>query len=145
MTVFDLLKHDHEKVSQLLAQACQTTERAEKTREKLFEEIKNELKVHEQIEEKIFYPVLKEFKETKDIILESFEEHHFVNVALAEIVKTDVNDERWKAKMTVLKEMVAHHIKEEETVLFPKAKELVSEDELKSIADRMIELKKKLI
>ena len=145
MNALEILKHDHEKVAMLLDQACETTERAEKTREKLLQQIKSELKIHEEIEEKVFYPFLKQFKEEKELILEAYEEHHMVDVLLSELEETDTEREEWKAKMTVLKEMIKHHVNEEEGQIFPLVKELVSKEELDALTQKMIELKKQLI
>ncbi|HEV7904854.1 MAG TPA: hemerythrin domain-containing protein, partial [Pyrinomonadaceae bacterium] len=82
MDAITLLKADHEKVSGLFDQLEETTERAEKTREELFTKLQQEPDLHTHVEEKIFYPALKESDETRDIVLESFQEHHVVKVLL---------------------------------------------------------------
>ena len=56
-----------------------------KTRQELFAKVKQELTVHEAIEEEIFYPALKEHPKTKEIALEAYEEHHVVDTVMAEI------------------------------------------------------------
>ncbi len=56
MDAFKLLKSDHEKVAGILEKLEGTTERALKTREELFTQLKTELDIHAGIEEKIFYP-----------------------------------------------------------------------------------------
>ena len=56
-----------------------------KTREELFTKIKRELTVHETIEEEIFYPALKEHPKAKELVLEAYEEHHVVDMVMAEI------------------------------------------------------------
>src|SRR3977135_677240 len=67
MNVFELLKEDHKKVSQIFEKLEPTTEQAVKTRDELFAKLKNELEIHTRIEETIFYPVLKEAAETRAI------------------------------------------------------------------------------
>jgi len=57
MDAFELLKSDHEKVAGLLEKIEGTTERALKTREELFTQLKTELDIHAEVEEQIFYPV----------------------------------------------------------------------------------------
>ena len=60
MNAFQLLKEDHKKVSGIFQQLEPTTERALKTREELFTKLKQELDIHAQIEETIFYPAIKQ-------------------------------------------------------------------------------------
>ena len=71
MDALSLLKEDHDKVKKLLEDLDSTTERGVKTREQLFNKIKQELEIHEAIEEEIFYPALKDHPKTKDLTLEA--------------------------------------------------------------------------
>ena len=104
MDAISLLKADHDKVKGLLTELESTTERAIKTRTELFARIKEELTVHEVIEEEIFYPELKAHPKAEDIVLEGFEEHHVVDLLLGELSETPVEDESWGAKAKVMKE-----------------------------------------
>ncbi len=65
-----------------------TTERALKTREEVYGKLRFELTVHEQIEEALLYPTLKEHDETKEIALEAYEEHNVVDMIMDEIDET---------------------------------------------------------
>jgi Hemerythrin HHE cation binding domain len=142
MTVFELLKKDHEKVSGIFEQIEQTTERAVKTREESFAQLKAELDIHAQIEEMILYPALEEFDETRDIALEGVEEHRVVKTLLAELEAMPVDDEQWTAKFTVLKENVEHHVEEEEGEMFKKARQVLSQDQIEEMTAR-VEAEKK--
>src|SRR6185295_14814612 len=104
MNAFDLLKEDHKKVAGIFEKLEPTTERALKTREELFSKLNDELEVHAAVEEQIFYPVLKEAAETRDITFEAFEEHRVVKELLKELSSTPKDSEEWTAKLTVLKE-----------------------------------------
>lgn len=137
MNAFELLKGDHEKVKGLLEQLDKTTERGLKTREELFNKVTKELQVHTKIEEEIFYPVLKEAKETHEIVLEAYEEHHVVDQLLAELETTPFDSEEWGAKLTVLKENVEHHIEEEEGEMFKEARKVLSKDQLEELGIQM--------
>ena len=66
-----------------------------KTRQELFAKVKQELTVHEAIEEEIFYPALKDHPKTKEIALEAYEEHYVVDTVMAEIEAVPVDDETW--------------------------------------------------
>jgi hypothetical protein len=138
---FQLLKEDHKKVSGLLKQLEQTEEQDSSTRKELFQQIKNELEVHTQIEETIFYPALKEEEDTKEIALEAYEEHAAVKRLLEEMSELDASDETWGAKCSVLKENVEHHVKEEEGEMFKKARKALDRDELEDLGDQMMEAK----
>ena len=144
MDALKLLKQDHDKVKKLLEEGESTTERAVKTREELFAKIKGELKVHEAIEEEVLYPALKEHAETKDIVLEAYEEHHVVDVIVGELERTPVDDETWAAKFTVMKENLEHHIEEEEDEMFKQARQVMDESELGELGDRMASRKEQL-
>jgi len=139
-----LLKEDHEKVKRMLGELDATTERAEKTRTETFERLKRALTIHETIEEEILYPALEEFAKTRDIALEAFEEHHVVDLIVAELDTTPVSDETWGAKLTVMKENLEHHIEEEEDEMFEQARQVMDHNELVELGDRMDVRKKQL-
>jgi hemerythrin-like domain-containing protein len=137
MDALSLLKEDHEKVKKLLSQLDSTTERGVKTREELFTNVKQELQVHEAIEEEIFYPALKEHPKAKELVLEAYEEHSVVDTVMREIEGVPFDDERWGAKLTVMKENVEHHIEEEETEMFKQARQVFEREELDELGERM--------
>ena len=143
MNAFKLLKEDHKKVAGILEKIDATTERGVKTREELFTQLKNELDIHAEIEETIFYPALEKHEKTRDITLEGIEEHRIVKELLAELDALSKDDEIWTAKMTVLKENVEHHVEEEEGEMFPKARKALTDEEIESLGTRMEAAKKK--
>ncbi len=137
MNAFELLKQDHEKVSGIFEKLEPTTERGVKTRTELFAQLKQELEIHARVEEEIFYPAIKNAKETRDITLEAYEEHHVVKQLLTELEELPVDDETWGAKLKVLKENVEHHVEEEEDEMFKSAREVLSKDEIEELGTRM--------
>jgi hemerythrin-like domain-containing protein len=143
-----LLEADHKKVKKLLAQLEETTERATKTRGELLEEIAMELKAHTRLEEQIFYPAFKdavENKEDQKLYYEAVEEHNVVDFVLPELQKTDVTSEEFGAKAKVLKELVEHHIEEEEGEMFPKARKVIDKATLRELAQQMLQLKTEVL
>jgi len=142
MNAFTLLKNDHEKVAGILEKIDGTTERATKSREDLFAQLKSELDVHTRIEETILYPALEEYEETRDIALEAYEEHAIVKQLLKELESGAKNDEQWTAKFTVLKENIEHHVEEEEGEMFTKARSVLSKDEIATLGERLEEAKR---
>jgi hemerythrin-like domain-containing protein len=143
MDAIALLKEDHRKLLGLLEELEPTTERAEKTRQELFGRIKDELTVHEIIEEEIFYPTLKQHPKARDIVLEGYEEHHVVDEIMGELDALPVDDETWGPKAKVMIENIQHHIEEEEGDMFVKARQVFDRAELdqlgKAMADRKAE------
>jgi len=141
-----LLMQDHKKVKQLLKQLDNTTERAADRRETLFEEIRNELKIHTQLEEEIFYPAYKEAARESDehLYYEAVEEHHLVDVVLPEMESSDVESEEFSAKAKVLLDLVEHHVREEEKQMFPKARKAMGTEELRELAKQIQERKTEL-
>lgn len=131
-----LLKNDHDKVRELLAQFEKATGAR---REKLRVLIDLELQVHTQIEEEIFYPAYREAAKKKDdqvMYYEALHEHETVKFVLPDVGQGE-NNEDLKAKAKVLKELVEHHADEEEDDMFPRAKQLLSKDELRALGEQM--------
>ena len=149
MDAITLLEQDHQKVKRLMAEIEKTTERAVKTREQLFNQLVEELTIHEQIEERIFYPEVKEratSKQLQELVAESYEEHHFVDIVKAEIENTAFDSEEWAPKFKVMMENIEHHaFEEEEGKMFPKVRRAFKKDELEDMGARMAELKEQLM
>ena len=144
-----LLKADHKKVTALFKEVEELSDRAHAQLQKLGDEICQELKVHAEIEEKIFYPAIQErtrrgHKDEKDLVLESYEEHAAAKKVIADIEAVDSADESYKPKIKALSELIEHHVKEEESELFPGAQKLFDADELLEFGRRMTELKARL-
>lgn len=143
-----LLKADHKKVKSLLEDLEATTDRATKKRETLLAQIDQELKIHTELEETIFYPAFRDAVSSKDdreMYFEALEEHHVVKLVLPEIEDTDASSEPFAAKAKVLKELVTHHAKEEERQMFVEAKKVMDSTELETLGARMEARKKELL
>jgi hypothetical protein len=144
MDALKLLKKDHDAVKKMLADLEKTTERGIKTRTDGLARLKEDLVVHETIEEEILYPALKEHPKSKDIALEAYEEHHVVDTVMKELEGVSPADARWSAKFTVLKENLEHHIEEEEGEMFDQAHQIFSTEELEELGARMEQRKAEL-
>lgn len=144
MDALKLLKEDHKKVKALFEEVEGLGDRATTQRKNLFQQIDKELTLHSKIEETLFYPEFKkraEDSEERDEVLEAYEEHGVVKVMIGELENLDPKDETYKPKLTVLKELVLHHVKEEEGPLFKMAREIFEPDELDRIGERIVEAK----
>jgi len=144
MDAMELLRNDHEQVKKILEELESTSERGVKTREELLTKFKSEMTVHEKIEEEIFYPRLTKQARTKEIALEGYEEHHVVDLVMAELDGVPYDDETWAAKFTVMKENIEHHVEEEEGEMFKLARQALDKEELTELGERMQGRKKQL-
>jgi hemerythrin superfamily protein len=144
MNAVDLLEKQHREVEELFEEFEGAGENAKKTRERLCRKITDQLAVHAEIEEKLFYPEAKQ-ENTEEILRESVEEHLAIKRILADLIENDVEDDQFDARMTVLKEQVEHHVEEEEKDLFPKVRKACSKDELEDLGRRMEEMAEELL
>ncbi len=140
--LLSVLKAEHDELKELLHEAEDATKA---TRLKLLEEIEQNLVPHARGEEKTLYAILRERvkddEDAKDLLNEAYEEHRAVDKLLADLKKTDVDNERWLVQLTVIKENLEHHIKEEENDLFGHARALLSKDERLNLLDAYLEAK----
>ncbi len=115
-----LLKADHKAVDALFADFKKS--RAGARKQAIVAQICQELKVHAQVEEEIFYPAVKAALKDKILVPESTVEHASVTELIAKIEAAEPSGEMYDALVTVLSEYVKHHVKEEQNEMFPKAK-----------------------
>lgn len=107
--------------------------------------ILEELDVHTQIEEQVFYPAVRDAdEELGEEVAEGLEEHHVVKVLASEIASLTPGAEDWTAKVTVIIELVEHHAGEEETTMFPKVKKVFDANALAALGQKMEAFKARL-
>ena len=135
MNAIELLKADHDKVTELFKQAEATEDQNKK--HGLFTQIKNELLTHTHIEETIFYPAIMVNEEIKDIVLEGLEEHKQAKILLREIPNLAADSEKFEPKLKVLMEDIEHHVEEEETEMFKLVKKAFDKEQLEELGERM--------
>ncbi len=135
-----MLKSDHATLKRLLRELSETTEKATKQRETLVQQIEREVKMHAQVEEEVFYPAFKAATrndEAQDLFYEATEEHHVVDMVLPSLKSANPKSKEFTAKAKVLKELIEHHMKEEETQMFKEARQRFSEEQLQELGDMM--------
>lgn len=144
-----LLKDDHAKVKELLSKLAETGERATKARQDLLNTIQAELEAHTAIEEEIFYPAFKKAgaeKEDDKLFYEAKEEHRAVEkLVLPDLIETDAGTVVFAGRAKVLKDLIEHHAEEEEKEMFPRAKKLLSKEQLMDLGSRMAARKEELL
>jgi hemerythrin-like domain-containing protein len=88
----------------------------------LVKQVCEALKVHTRIEEEIFYPALRKAIKDEDLMNEAEVEHDSAKALIRQLERMKPSDPRFAATFTVLGEYVNHHVKEEESEMFPKAR-----------------------
>lgn len=147
MNAIDLLKADHEKVKSILNQLSESTDRAVKKRTELLEKLELEVSIHTQLEEEILYPAYKAAggKAEAEMYYEAKEEHRTVDsLVLPDLKGTDPTSPEFAGRVKVIKELLEHHIEEEETDMFPHAKKILGKAKLDELGDQMLTLKASL-
>lgn len=119
-----MLKTDHDKVRELFKQFEEMMEEegSEKQKEALVQQVCNEIKLHAQLEEEIFYPAVRAAIDDDDLMDEAAVEHAEAKELIEQIESMRAGDDLFDAKVVVLSEQVEHHATEEEDEMFPKVK-----------------------
>ncbi len=139
--VLELLTTQHQEVDTLI----EKIEKGDGNRRALFTELADKLAAHATVEEKIFYPAVMA-KDTEEMLQESVEEHLAIKRLLADMIAMASDDDQFLAKLSVLKEQVAHHAhEEEEGKLFPKVKSLFGADERAGLGNEVLVLFEELM
>lgn len=121
----DLLDADHKAVKKMFNEFEKLTESRGNTRQKkrmLADQICQELTVHAQIEEEIFYPAIRKAIKDELMMAEAEVEHMSAKDLIAQIQEMEAGDALFDAKVLVLGEYIDHHVKEERNEMFPKAR-----------------------
>jgi hemerythrin superfamily protein len=143
-----LLTDDHKEVQALFKayQKLVDEDGEDDLREQLAQDICAKLTVHATIEEEIFYPAARdslEDDEGDDLLDEAEVEHASAKELIAQITEGSAADELFDAKVKVLGEYIAHHVKEEEKELFPKVQQ--SDLDLDALGDELSARKAELL
>jgi hemerythrin superfamily protein len=142
--ILSTLHKDHEEVSALFEEILGTnsaTRRAE-----LFNEVKAKLLAHAHAEARVLYKPMEKKGEAEGrrFALEGEVEHGLVEELVGQLSRGRAKDsDQWTAKCKVLKEMVAHHVKEEESTGFKAARQIFNSDELEAMGERFQREKEK--
>lgn len=138
MKATELLKKQHDETRAIF----KALEKGNGHSKALLEKLANSLAAHMVIEQELFYPAVLAVKE--DLVLESYEEHAVARFALKRLMKTEPSERTFEAKVTTLKEILEHHMEEEEDDLFPRAEKALGEAsvalcaEMKALFERTV-------
>jgi hemerythrin superfamily protein len=146
MDAIELLKRDHQEVTKLFQRFFGGGEGG-RGRRQLVQEICNELDVHSQIEEQVFYPAVRETgdEQLRRQVDEALQEHQRVKEQVTALRRMDAEDEgQLESMVSTLEQDVERHVIEEEGEMFPRLAEVMGEDERAAIGERLASLKQEL-
>ncbi|MCK6588721.1 MAG: hemerythrin domain-containing protein [Polyangiaceae bacterium] len=137
MKATNLLKRQHRQAERLFRQIQRSKDESERV--ELVSELATALSAHMAIEEQIFYPAAQQVLSGKKALMgeTAYLEHMNAKTALQNLLGEGPMS--FEARLKVLKELVEHHVKEEEEQLFPELEALIDETEMKSMGTRMQE------
>ncbi len=141
---FQQLKKDHKEVQEMIEQLSEMKSSASSKRAELFKKLKMELMPHMKAEETAFYHPLEDKKGTRELAFEGEEEHHVTEFVLRELEESESDKDHWTAKLKVLKDLIEHHVEEEEGEIFESAEKVIKDNEFESIMSQFEKEKERI-
>lgn len=129
-SIYDILSSEHRQVADLLQQALRDGSK------ETFFKVKAKTDPHLLGEEKLFYPMLQQKEELRNLVNHAYEEHNQIKSISSELESMDAGSQNWTSKVKELNEAVTHHVQEEENKVFPEAKKVLSQDKAQDIAQQ---------
>ncbi|MDP9023168.1 MAG: hemerythrin domain-containing protein [Actinomycetota bacterium] len=138
MDALDFIQQDHDRFRALLDRYEEIDPDDHATKQEVIDELIAAVVRHSAMEEEAFYPVvMREVPQAEDDIREEIEEHHVIEVVMAELDDLDATHEQFDAKVEVLAENLLHHLYEEEDELFPRVRSAFDDDALARLLDAL--------
>jgi hemerythrin superfamily protein len=135
MTIFSVLKQEHRNIHKIFSELQEPRDDSEKTREEWFKLLKQELLSHAEAEHTSLYDRLLAEPATEHVVKRSDKEHETVRLLLDELEATDMFEPAWDRQLARLRHQVDNHVREEENVIFPRAKAILEKNEQQEIAE----------
>jgi hemerythrin-like domain-containing protein len=135
-TIYDILKAEHEQMTNLLKQALSDGSKTS------FFKVKLTADPHMMGEDKFFYPRLEDKEELRELVSHAYKEHNEAKTLICEMEGMDERDEEWASKLSELKRSIDHHLEEEESKVFERARNSLSQQEAEEVAQQYVEFKR---
>ncbi|MGA0569715.1 hemerythrin domain-containing protein [Variovorax sp. VNK109] len=133
MNIFEALRVSHDTQRALVAQLVSSRTQKD-ARQRVFEDLKQELKAHETAEERCFYVPLFEHDVTVDASRHAIAEHHEMDEMVEDMEKLDPEGSAWMEHAKKLAHKVKHHLEEEETKFFQEAGKVLTASQKTQLA-----------
>lgn len=135
-TIYDILSKEHDLILNMFEKAMKSG-----SKESLFR-IKFEIDPHMAGEEKLFYPLLEEKELSREIARKAYIEHNEARALMYELEGMDENDQNWNARLKELKDVIIHHVDDEESNMFEKSRSVLRQEKAQEIAQQYLEFRK---
>ncbi len=136
MDVWQAITEDHRAIDRLFRQLAGTSNNDVPERERLFERLRDGLDRHSRAEEEAFYPELQQLVATRERVPEVLEDHARFLIALEDLASMPKGSEVWAVRCAKLDREVRRHIRYEEDVLIPAARETMATREAETMLRR---------
>ncbi|RKS53346.1 hemerythrin HHE cation binding domain-containing protein [Gillisia mitskevichiae] len=133
MNIFEALRQEHE-IQRELVKKLVSTHGDTQERKKIYEQLKHELKIHADAEERHFYVPLIQKDLTQEKARHSVAEHHEMDELMEQLDDTDMSASNWLKIAKDLEHKVTHHLDEEEHEVFQMAGKALTEKQKISLA-----------
>jgi len=142
MDILDLIKKDHRKLASLFSQ-IETTDDTQKLYG-CFNQLYEEISLHTEVEEQTFYRAVRDCHDTSHLVDEAQAEHDAAKHLLEEIEDLSPTSMEFKAKINELKQVIEHHVQEEENILFSQVLQCLSQEERSQLGNEFEAVKSHL-
>lgn len=134
MNIFDALKDDH-RTQRSLANTLLRTEGKSTDRKNVYDRLRNELKAHARSEERFFYTPLLQDDLTQQRSRHSLAEHNEIDEMIGKLDETEMTSSAWMIYYKQLRELIFHHLEEEEREIFQLAGKVLTEEQKEKLGD----------
>ncbi len=133
MNIFEEIRKDHDKQRELCRLVTSTTGES-KGRKQMWEDLKKELQIHADAEERHFYSPLIHNDMMQEHARHGIAEHHEMDELMEKIDNTEMTSSAWLTYAKQLCEKVEHHLEDEEHTFFQLAGKVFNEKQKETLA-----------
>lgn len=137
MTITQLIQTAPARANELFAKLADTSDGAVKTRERLLAELREELDLQAQLEEKHLFPALRKHKELKDLVADAVEDNKQTRALLAELERMPKDDEGFGKKVTELRRVFQQHVRDDRKELLPAIRKVLTDEEAQAVTEKI--------
>jgi len=145
MAIFETLIDEHDLLRNQLTKLLNLPISAKVERQEFFEDLKKTLNSHTLAEEEVLYENLLPVKHLESEVREGIEEHRLSNQLLVELNSLDFSHPQWEAKVKALKDLLTHHLKEEEEELFAEGRKVFDSERQKELTAMYLQKKEQIL
>jgi hemerythrin-like domain-containing protein len=143
VNAIELLKEDHKYVKDAFRAFERMDHEDHQAVHALVSQVCSALKAHAKVEEELFYPTVRRKIDDEELIDEAEVEHDSAKTLIRHLERMKPDDPKYAATFSVLGEYVKHHVKEEESEIFPKARR--RKVNLKALGNKLLARKIELV